>query len=199
MEGKSFDLLLAGVGGQGIIFAGQIIMEAALQEGFRVYGFEMHGMARRGGAVATHIRFGKEVYSPLVPLGKGQLLAAFEPTEALRHVHFLSDGATVILNTAPVIPVSVSAGEGTYPSIEEIKGTIGKYSENIITLDATIIACEVGNSVTMNVVMLGALCSSGTLPIQKDVLSKVIERRTPERLLDINLKAFEKGISALEK
>ncbi len=199
MEGKSFDLLLAGVGGQGIIFAGQILMEAALQEGFRVYGFEMHGMARRGGAVATHIRFGKEVYSPLVPLGKGRLLAAFEPAEALRHVHFLSENATVILNNAPVIPVSVSAGEGTYPNIEEIKATIGKQCENIITLDATALAEETGNSVTMNVVMLGAMCASGVLSFDQAIVKEVITKRTPHRLLDINLKAFEKGISAREK
>jgi indolepyruvate ferredoxin oxidoreductase beta subunit len=197
MEGKSFDLLLAGVGGQGIIFAGQIIMETALQEGFRVYGFEMHGMARRGGAVATHIRFGKEVYSPLVPLGRGQLLVAFEPAEALRHMHFLSDDAAVILNTAPVIPVSVSAGEGSYPNIEEIKATIGKQCENIITLDATTLAEETGNSVAMNVVMLGAMCASGVLSFDQTIVKEVIKKRTPQRLLDINLVAFEKGYHEL--
>ena len=196
MENESFDLLLAGVGGQGIIYAGQIIMESALQEGYRVYGFEMHGMARRGGAVATHIRFGRNVYSPLVPLGKGELLAAFEPAEALRHIHYLSSDATVVLNTAPVIPVSVSTGQGTYPEFDEIKETIAQFCENIITLDATTLACEAGDAVTMNVVMLGALCSSGVLPIQEEVMRKVIERRTPERLRHMNTKAFESGISA---
>ena len=199
MKGKSYDLLLAGVGGQGIIFAGQIIMEAALKKGLRVYGFEMHGMARRGGAVATHIRFGEEVYSPLVPHGRGQLLAAFEPAEALRHVHFMSEDATVLINKASVIPVSVSSGEGTYPNIEEIKATIGKQCENIITLDATALAEETGNSVTMNVVMLGAMCASGVLSFDQAIVQEVITKRTPERLLDINLKAFKKGISALEK
>ena len=199
MEGKNYDLLLAGVGGQGIIFAGQIIMEAALKKGLQVYGFEMHGMARRGGAVATHIRFGKELYSPLVPVGKGQLLAAFEPAEALRHVHFLSENATVILNTAPVIPVSVSSGEGTYPNIEDIEGVVGKYCKNIKTLDATFLAGEAGNPITMNTVMLCALSASGALPIQKDVVREVIEERTPERLRDMNLKAFKNGILALEK
>jgi indolepyruvate ferredoxin oxidoreductase beta subunit len=156
----------------------------------------MHGMARRGGAVATHIRFGRKVYSPLVPLGKGELLAAFEPAEALRHIHFLSSDATVVLNTAPVIPVSVSAGQGTYPEFEEIKETIAQHCENVITLDATTRACEAGDAVTMNVVMLGALCSSGVLPIQGEVVRKVIERRTPEKLRHMNIKAFESGISA---
>ena len=197
MEGESFDLILAGVGGQGIIFAGQIIMEAALQKNYKVYGFEMHGMARRGGAVGTHIRFGKEVYSPLVPMGKGNLLAAFEPSEALRHLHFLNMESSVVLNTAPVISVSVSAGGGTYPEIEDIKGTITKNCNNVITLDATSLACESGNSVTMNVVMLGALCSSGALPIKKDIVQKVIEKRTPERLREMNLNAFEKGLESV--
>lgn len=174
-------------------------MEVALQEGYRVYGFEMHGMARRGGAVATHIRFGKEVYSPLVPMGRGRLLVAFEPAEALRHIHFLSPDSAVIMNTAPVIPVSVSAGEGTYPNIEEIKATIGKQCENIITLDATALAEETGNSVTMNVVMLGAMCASGVLSFDQAMVQEVITKRTPERLLDINLKAFNKGYEEIKR
>ncbi|UCF08613.1 MAG: indolepyruvate oxidoreductase subunit beta [Thermoplasmata archaeon] len=193
MSSEHYDLVLAGVGGQGIIFAGQILMEAALKYDHKVYGFEMHGMARRGGAVSTHIRFGKEVFSPLVPMGSGRLLAAFEPVEALRNVRFMDKGAVVIINTASVIPVSVSAGEGTYPDIREIEDAIGGRCANIHTFDATSLAQEAGDPITMNVVMLGAICSAGVIPIQEDVMLEVVKKRTPAHLCDMNVAAFQKG------
>ena len=105
---------------------------------------------------------------------------------------------SIILNTAPIIPVSVSAGEGSYPDIKEIKEVLERHCNNINTLDATALACEAGNPITMNVVMLGAICASGVLPITMDVAREIIEKRTPTRLRDMNLGAFEKGFSALE-
>ncbi len=193
MPSDSYDLLLAGVGGQGIIFAGQIIMNAALRQGNRVYGFEEHGMARRGGAVATHIRFGKDIYTPLVPLGRGKLLAAFEPSEALRHIKFLGPDAVVILNRTPVIPVSVSAGRGSYPDIDEIESVVIKVCREVYSFDATSLAGEAGNPITMNVVMLGAICASKASPLKKEVVKEVIKEKTPSFLRDVNIKAFNRG------
>ncbi len=193
MVSKNLDMILAGVGGQGIVFAGHIIMNAALKQGYRVYGFEEHGMARRGGAVASHIRFGDEVYTPLVPLGGGKLLAAFEPSEALRHLHFIGKDATIILNTRAVIPVSVSTGDHSYPNIEEIIDVLGKRFKKVHSLDATLMAKEAGNPIAMNVVMLGAICASMVTALPKEVLLEVIEGRSPSYSRDINIAAFEKG------
>lgn len=199
MDSKIFDLLLAGVGGQGIIFAGQIIMNAAIKQGCRVYGFEERGMARRGGAVATHIRFGKDIYTPLIPLKRGKLLASFEPVEALRHMQFMNPKATLILNTRPVVPVSVSTGKGSYPDIKEIISVLSKRGHEVVSFDATSLAEEAGNPITMNVVMLGAICGSKVVPLPKDTVREVIEQRSPSHSCGINLDAFDKGYAQIKK
>lgn len=198
MVSKNLDMILTGVGGQGIVFAGHIIMNAALRQGYRVYGFEEHGMARRGGAVASHIRFGDEIYTPLVPVGGGKLLVAFEPSETLRHLHFIDKDGTIILNKRAVIPVSVSTGDHSYPDIEEIIDILGKRFKKVHSFDATLMAKEAGNPIAMNVVMLGAICASKVTALPKEVLIEVIESRSPSYSCDINIAAFEKGYEALK-
>lgn len=193
MESKNFDLILAGVGGQGIIFAGQIIMNAALKQGHKVIGFEEHGMARRGGAVATHIRFGEEVHTPLVSIGSGKLLVAFEPSEALRHLSLMSSDGVAILNTKAVIPVSVSTGKGTYPDIKKIESTLNGVCEKVLLFDASSLACEAGNPISLNIVMLGAMCGSKAFPIKKEAVNEIVEQSSPSYSKDINMKAFDLG------
>jgi indolepyruvate ferredoxin oxidoreductase beta subunit len=196
---KNFDMLLAGVGGQGIIFAGQILMESALKEGHSAFAFEEHGMARRGGAVASHIRFGEDLYTPLIPVGFGKLLVAFEPAEALRHLHFMDSSSQVILNTQPVIPVSISSGKGTYPSINDILDLVAGQAQVVYAFDATSLAKEAGNPITMNVVMLGGISASGATSLSKETYLKIIEKRSPSNSKDINLKAFELGYKEVEE
>ena len=198
MAHKNLDILLAGVGGQGIVFAGQILMEAALRQGYKVYGFEEHGMARRGGAVASHIRFGENIYTPLIPMARGRLLAAFEPAEALRHVQCMDSDATIILNTKSVIPSSVSTGKHTYPKIEEIIHTFEDHGNKVLSLDATSLAKKAGNPIAMNVVMLGAICKSDVFPLPKDDIKEVIKKRSPDYSQDINLKAFDYGFAKIK-
>ena len=199
MVDENFDMLLAGVGGQGIIFAGQVLLESALSQGHSVFAFEEHGMARRGGAVASHIRFGEGVYTPLIPVGFGKLLVAFEPSESLRHLHFMNSSSQVILNTQPVIPVSVSSGKGTYPTINEILDLVADNSKVVFAFDATSLAKEAGNPITMNVVMLGGISASGATGIPKETFLKIIEKRSPSQSKDINLKAFELGYKEVEE
>ncbi|UCE36643.1 MAG: indolepyruvate oxidoreductase subunit beta [Thermoplasmata archaeon] len=198
MESKNFDMLLAGVGGQGIIFAGQIILESALSEGYRVYAFEEHGMARRGGAVASHIRFGEELYTPLIPVGTGKLLAAFEPAEALRHMHFMDSGSKIILNTKPVVPVSVSTGKGSYPEVNDIIDIIINYSREIYALNATSLAEQAGNPISMNAVMIGAISACGAVPLPKEIVLEIVQKRSPSYSKDINTRAFELGYDMVE-
>jgi indolepyruvate ferredoxin oxidoreductase beta subunit len=197
MDSNSFDMLLTGVGGQGIIFAGQIIMESALKKGYHVLGFEEHGMARRGGAVASHIRFGSEIYTPLVPVGSAKLLAALEPAEALRHIHYLDSESRIVLNIKPVVPVS--SKEGSYPSLEEIIEVLMTRSRELYAIDATNMAKVAGNPIAMNVVMLGAISASGTADLPKEVMLDIIKDRSPKHSLDINLKAFEMGYTTIEE
>lgn len=199
MAGDNFNMLLAGVGGQGIIFAGQVILESALSEGHSVFAFEEHGMARRGGAVASHIRFGEGVHTPLIPVGLGKLLVAFEPAEALRHLHFMDSASEVILNSQPVIPVSVSSGKGTYPTINDILNLVADSSKVVYAFDATSLAKEAGNPITMNVVMLGGISASGVTGLSKETFLKIIEKRSPARSFDINMKAFELGYKEVEE
>lgn len=196
---KNFDMLLAGVGGQGIIFAGQIIMETALRQGHRVYGFEEHGMARRGGTVASHIRFGEDIYTPLIPLGTGNLLAAFEPVEALRRIRFIGGESTIILNTRSVVPVSVSTQSVSYPEIKDIIGLLEGHSQRIHSFDATSLAEEAGNAIAMNVVMLGAICASNAASLPREVMMEVIKSRSPSYSQKININAFEKGFEEFVK
>jgi indolepyruvate ferredoxin oxidoreductase beta subunit len=192
-------MMLAGVGGQGIIFAGQIIMESALKEGHKVYAFEEHGMARRGGAVASHIRFGEKLYTPLVPVSFGKLLCAFEPTEALRHIHYMNSESRIILNTQAVVPVSVSSGKGTYPTLEEIIDVLMTQSRELYAINATALAKEAGSPIAMNVVMLGAISASGVTSLSKESFLEIIKKRSPPKSLDINIKAFELGYLEIEE
>jgi indolepyruvate ferredoxin oxidoreductase beta subunit len=195
---KNFDMLLAGVGGQGIILAGQIILESALKKGHQVYAFEEHGMARRGGAVASHIRFGEEIYTPLIPLGFGKLLAAFEPAEALRHLHFLDNESKIILNTKAVVPVSVSTQKGSYPEINDILDMLITRSREIYAINATALANEAGNPISMNIVMIGAICACGAVDLPREDVLEIIEKRSPSYSKDINIKAFELGYEIVE-
>ena len=198
MESKNFDMLLAGVGGQGIILAGQIILEAALKQGHKVYAFEEHGMARRGGAVASHIRFGEQLYTPLIPVGTGKLLAAFEPAEALRHLQFMDTESKIILNTKPVVPVSVSTQKGSYPKTNDILDKLIVRSREIYAINATALATEAGNPISMNIVMIGAISACGAVDLSKETILEVIENRSPSHTKEINIKAFESGYDIVE-
>jgi indolepyruvate ferredoxin oxidoreductase beta subunit len=199
MDSKNFNLLLAGVGGQGIIFAGQVVMDSALRQGYQVFGFEEHGMARRGGAVASHIRFGDKAHTPLVPVGFGKLLVALEPAEALRHVHYLDPESVIILNTKPVVPNSVSSGGGSYPALNEIIDVLMTRSRELYSINASALAQEAGNPITLNVVMLGAIAASEAVDLPKEVVLEIIKMRSPSHSMDINIKAFELGYKEIEE
>jgi indolepyruvate ferredoxin oxidoreductase beta subunit len=196
---ENFDMLLAGVGGQGIIFAGQIIMDSALKEGHKVFAFEEHGMARRGGAVASHIRFGSQLYTPLIPVGFGKLLVAFEPVEALRHAHFMGPESQMILNTQPVIPTSVSSQKGSYPTLQDIIDVLMIQTRELYAINATALAAEAGSPIAMNVVMLGAISAIGTTTLSKESFLEIIKKRSPSHTLDINISAFELGYKEIEE
>ncbi|WP_292466241.1 indolepyruvate oxidoreductase subunit beta [Methanolobus sp.] len=189
-EGISiFDLVIAGVGGQGTILASDIIGKAAVKENMFVRAAETHGMAQRGGSVVNHIRLGCELGS-MIPMKGADVLLSLEPSEALRYLEFLSDDGTIIVNTDPILPVTVTSGLCTYPDVDAI---IAKLEEThkVKAFNATELAKEAGHVQSMNVVMVGAV--SNYLPVSVDTLVECVRELVPPKTININVKAFEMG------
>jgi len=196
----SFDLIVAGVGGQGSILLSHIIADAAIHDdaSIRVRVGETFGAAMRGGAVASHVRIGRDVYGPLVRQGGADVILALEPLEGLRvSVNFLRRGGIAILNTRPWYPVDVNIGVCKYPELEEIESGLSRLGASVYFLDATGIAIEAGNARAANVVMLGALSALGTLPVDDESLISSVKDRVPQKAVDVNLRAFELGRDAM--
>jgi indolepyruvate ferredoxin oxidoreductase beta subunit len=192
---KEFNILINGVGGQGVILMSELLGRAAVADNLRVRGSEILGMAVRGGSVTSSIRLGEDVYGPLIPTGKCQVMVSMEPSEALRNISYLSKSSLVLLNTAVTIPFTVSIGESSYPSLEAIMEKLAKASGRIVQMDASKLAQEAGNLLTTNIVMLGALFSAG-LPIKIATIKDTIQSHFPAKVAPVNLKAFDLGYEA---
>jgi len=193
---KEFNILITGVGGQGVILMSELLGKAAVADGLRVRGSEILGMAVRGGSVTSAIRIGDDVYGPLIPTGKCNALVGMEPSEALRNIAYLSKSSLVLINTAVTIPFTVSIGESTYPSLEEMLRQLGKASDRIIQLEAAQLAQEAGSRLATNIVMLGALFGTEQLPIKITTIKETIEARFPAKVAPLNIKAFDLGYEA---
>lgn len=197
---RELSLIVAGVGGQGSILASHIVAIAAIREGLRARVGETFGAAMRGGAVASHVRIGRQVDAPLVPGDGAEIVLALEPLEGLRNaVRFLADGGLLLTNTRAWMPVDVNIGRATYPSMKAIEGAIEKLGGKVVKIDATSLAQQAGDVRTMNVVMLGALAATGKLPISIEMLKQIIKENVPPKTIDANLRAFELGLKALQK
>lgn len=197
----SFELIVAGVGGQGSILLSHIIADAAIRSdpSVRVRVGETFGAAMRGGAVASHVRIGRDVFGPLVGRGRADVVLALEPLEGLRvSVDYLRPGGIAILNSRPWYPVDVNTGNARYPELSEIEAGIASLGAAVYLLDAIGLALEAGNAKAMNVAMLGALAATGRLPVGREHLIATVSERVPAKALDVNLRAFELGESAME-
>jgi indolepyruvate ferredoxin oxidoreductase beta subunit len=193
-----FNLIIAGVGGQGNILASQLVAQAALSEGLNATIGETYGVSQRGGSVMSHIRItaGTPV-GPLIPQGEGDLLVGFEPIETLQvAMDFGNSNIRVILNPRPVYPIGVLSGDLTYPPIEKILDLLQKHVAHLKTLPATDIAKEAGEIRAMNLVMVGALAATGMLPMRKESYVRAMQDQFSGRTLEINQRAFEKGYEA---
>jgi len=195
MKGK-INIVLAGVGGQGVITAANILGKSAVKAKVNVFVSEVHGMAQRGGAVDCTVRLGN-VSGPLVPTGTADAIISLEPSEALRNIHLSNKKTIVITDITPIIPFTVSTGESEYPDVENIFKEISTYSK-LFKIDATKIAKDAGAIITKNIVMLGALAAINVLPFKSDILLETILENVPEKFRDINKKAFEGGVKAIK-
>jgi indolepyruvate ferredoxin oxidoreductase, beta subunit len=186
---KVNNILLAGVGGQGILLASEVLSEVILMAGLDVKKNEIHGMSQRGGSVVSHVRYGKKVYSSIIPEGEVDILFSFETLETCRYLPLMRDNGQVIINNWKIAPPSVALGKQAYP--ENLEETIRAQFPNTKVVNGLDLALEAGNPKTVNTVLLGAL--SNMLDFDKELWLKALKKMIPERLLDINLKAFELG------
>jgi len=195
MTDKTTNILIAGVGGQGVILASEIIAGAAMTAGYDVKQSEVHGMAQRGGSVVSHVRFGPAVFSPLVEPGTGDLLLSFEKSEALRWTELLDpEKGVIVLNTQEIIPPAVTQGLSEYPF--DAPDRLRAAGFRVVELDALGLAREAGTDRAVNIVLLGA--GARFLPLDHALFRKVIETSVPPRFLEANLRAFDLGLAASE-
>lgn len=185
-------ILLAGVGGQGILRASDIICMAMMEAGFDTKKSEVHGMAQRGGCVTSHVRYGAKVYSPLARKGDVDILLSFEKLETLRYLDFLKPDGIIITDKEEIYPPAVNLGISEYPGdiLEQLKDNF----KNVVVADALALAREAGNLRAANTVMLGIV--SKYIDIKDEIWESVLRRSFPEKLLDLNIKAFRFGKEA---
>jgi indolepyruvate ferredoxin oxidoreductase beta subunit len=182
-------ILLAGVGGQGVLRASDIMCMAIMEAGLDVKKSEVHGMAQRGGCVTSHVRYGQKVYSPLAKPGGIDVLVAFEKMESLRYLNYLSADAAIIVNSEEIYPPAVNFGDAQYP--DDAVSFLKNKFKIVKEIDATALARKAGNIKAANVVLLGAISNLMDIPLP--IWEKVIANSFPEKLVKVNLTAFQMG------
>ena len=193
---RKTNIVLTGVGGQGVITAANILGKAAVRAKTNVYVSEVHGMAQRGGAVNCTVRLGN-VSGPLVATATADVIVSLEPVEALRNIMYANKKTKIITDVNPVVPFTVSVGGEKYPNLDDVYKEIQSRAI-LFKIDALKIAKDSGAAITKNIVMLGALAASGILPFKSDVLLETILENIPVKYKDINKKAFNGGMKALK-
>lgn len=193
MESKR--VVFIGVGGQGNLLTSRLLGEAALSLNIPAVVSEIHGMAQRGGIVESAVLLG-DITSPIVSNAEADVLIGFEPVETLRALSKCNKDTLVITNTHPLPPFTVSVGQGVYPPVDEIMGLIHTKAGKVIALDGNAMAEEAGNPLSLNMVMLGALIGSGSIPVGAEDMKKTISTTTKKAFLESNLKAFDLGMKS---
>ena len=192
---KTYNILIVGVGGQGVILASELLSEAALKEGFDVKKSEVHGMAQRGGVVSSHVRFGEKVYSPLIPDGESHVVLAFEAAEGLRVTKQVADNGLLVINDQTIVPTIAHTKGFSYPEnpIEKARAEVNR----VIAIDGVKTAQQIGNPKLVNVILLGAIAKE--LPIKKETWESVIRKRVPRGTEQANLAAFAEGMKHIKE
>lgn len=190
-----YSLVLSGVGGQGTILASRAISLAAMEKGYAFRSTETLGMAQRGGSVISHIRFGDDLYSPLIPAGQADALLGFDLIEAVRWVSLLKMGGVAIVNADFVPPYEVLIGGSDFNQTQA-KEYIASLTAETILFDMTGLAIEAGSFRATNAVLLGAFSVKGRSPLEPELLERVMLDLIPKKLTDVNRKAFELGREA---
>jgi indolepyruvate ferredoxin oxidoreductase beta subunit len=189
MDQMTTNILVAGVGGQGVILASDIMSEVFMEAGYDVKKSEVHGMAMRGGIVTSHFRFGKKVYSPLIKEGEVDILFAFEQLEGLRWINHLRANGKIIMNDHTINPPAVNLGEMEYP--KSIPEKIKSKFKDFYLVKGTEMAFQLGDARAANVVLLGAI--SKFFEVNEGIWLKTILSYLPPKVHELNRKAFSEG------
>ena len=183
------NVLMSGVGGQGVLVASDILILVAMHAGLDAKKSEIHGMAQRGGSVVSQVRYGEKIYSPLIQTGAADIILAFEKLEAIRYLDYLKKGGIIIVNDQQITPLSVFFSDTPYPkNIEEI---CKNKTDHIVMVDDVKITEQIGNPRTINSVLLGVL--SNFLEFDEQYWMKAISQRVPAKTIELNRKAYEAG------
>lgn len=185
------NIIIAGVGGQGVVLVSKIIGQALCMSGYDVKISEVHGMSQRGGSVVSFVRFGDKVCSPIVDIGECDYILAFEKLEAARWEIYLKQGASMIVNDCEIKPISVILGEDEYPKF--VMESLKRKNICVDVINAFELAKNAGSSKAMNIVMLGRLARN--LDVPWDIWEKSIEKCVKTQLVDANKKAFLLGLN----
>ncbi len=183
------NVLMVGVGGQGIILASDILSEVALLSNYDVKKNEIHGMSQRGGAVVSHIRIGNKVYAPIISEGAADFIISFEKMEFLRYMEYINNRTMLLLNTQVIYPLSVTSGKAAYPN-SLIEDGIKRFTK-AYQFDALELALSIGNPRVISSIILGAL--SVFLPFSYSIWENTIINRVPKNTSSLNIKGFNKG------
>jgi indolepyruvate ferredoxin oxidoreductase, beta subunit len=190
MSQQVYNILIVGVGGQGVLLASEIISETAMNAGLDVKKSEVHGMAQRGGVVSSHVRIAPKVYSPTIQEGQADILMSFEQSEGLRAINWLKANGTAIVSRTTLIPAIVTSSKNfTYPA--DGPADMKKKLKRVIPVEADKIAGELGNPRLVNTILLGV--ASNFLPFSNEEWIKTIKSKVKPALVDINVTAFQRG------
>ena len=185
----NLNIMIVGVGGQGTLLASRILGNVALKSGYDVKVSEVHGMSQRGGSVVTYVKMGQKVYSPLIEKGEADIIIAFEKLEALRWIDYLKAEGAMVVNDQEINPMPVIIGKAKYP--ENILNRMKDSGIKLQSIDALSIARECGNIKAVNVVLIGLMAKS--TKIGREVWQQAMEEVIPQKLLEVNIKAFDAG------
>ncbi len=190
MSKNNYNILIVGVGGQGVLLASEILSEVSMRHGFDVKKSEVHGMSQRGGVVSSHVKIASKVYSPTIQHGQADILMSFEQAEGLRALDWMKKDGLAAISTTTLIPAIVTSSKNlTYPenAIELMK----KKCNNVVSVEGDKIAGELGNPRLVNTILIGVI--SNHLPFPLELWEEVIKSKVKARFVDINLKAFARG------
>lgn len=189
------NILIVGVGGQGTLLASKLLGKCFTEEGYDVKVSEVHGMSQRGGSVVTYVRYGDKVFSSVIEKGEADIIISFEQLESARWLPYLKEGGVLITSTQKIDPMPVIMGKAEYP--ESILEKIKAKGVKLVELDALSLAQQAGTAKAANVVLLGGAVHF--LGIDKNMWVDIIKSTVPQKTIEVNLKAFDLGYSAIKE
>ena len=196
-DNKNYSIYISGVGGQGIIKTSVIIGEAAMLEGYDVVMSEIHGMSQRGGSVSTELKIGN-FKSSIVEEGKADLILAFEPIEVLRGLNKANKDTTLIFNTFPIVPSTLTQTGETYPEIDDIVKNLKDNFDSVYPIEGNGLAVDAGSILSLNMVLLGACVANDDFPLSKETVETAMKNNLAPKFHEMNLKAIENGYNAIK-